>query len=599
MFRSKHTIVALLLVGLVSFIHLPGATLHSDPQQEHQAIAFVEVNVVPMDSERVLEQQTVIVRDDKIVEIGPASAVPVPSDAVPIDGRGKYLMPGLADMHVHSALFQRKSDLLTYVANGVTTIRDMWGNTNGLEWREQIARGELLGPTMYVSARPFFNETPKEAVQLVDERVAAGYDFIKVYNPVSKATYDSVIAAANRRGMRVVGHVPLSVGLQEAFAAGQASIEHLYTGYIFELVPPDAPIQPQNDIRSRVLAWNYADVSEFSRLAAGTHDAGVWVCPTLVRVQHSALPTERYLRLFTRPEWRYMPPQHYNKQLMAREAPWSHLRTFSEDDFRSAQEGAEVQKIFIKALHEAGVGLLLGTDVWTGGFAVHEELRNFVDAGLSPYEAIRTGTRNAAEFLNATDTFGTVAVGLRADLILVEANPLDDVANVARRVGVMVRGRWLPEEELQQRLDSLAVFMDLWKLGAFFEREDNPKYAMAAYSSALAFDSTLTIDNWFWNALCWTGSRTGHAAEVLSACERAVALRALGLTEDFQWWVRDSRGLARALTGDLPGAIEDFEAYVAGTSNDESRSQRQGWIDALRRGENPFTPEVLRALSRK
>ncbi len=225
---------------------------------------------------------------------------------------------------------------------------------------------------------------------------------------------------------------------------------------------------------------------------------------------------------------------------------------------------------------------------------MHEELRNFVDAGLSPYEAIRTGTRNAAEFLNATDTFGAVAVGLRADLILVEANPLDDVANVARRVGVMVRGRWLPEEELQQRLDSLAVFMDLWKLGAFFEREDNPKYAMAAYSSALAFDSTLTIGNWFWNALCWTGSRTGHAAEVLPACERAVAL-----TEDFQWWVRDSRGLARALTDDLPGAIEDFEAFVAGTSNDERRSQRQGWIDSLRRGENPFTPEVLRALPRK
>jgi hypothetical protein len=188
-----------------------------------------------------------------------------------------------------------------------------------------------------------------------------------------------------------------------------------------------------------------------------------------------------------------------------------------------------------------------------------------------------------------------VAVGLRADLILVEGNPLEDVANVARRVGVMLRGRWLPEEELQQRLDSLAVFMDLWKLGTFFEREDDPKYAMAAYSSAEVFDSTLTIGHRFWNALCWTGSRTGHAAEVLPACERAVALA------DGMWirWARDSRGLARALTGDLPSAIEDFEAYVAGTSNDERRSQRQGWIEALRRGENPFTPEVLRALPRK
>ncbi len=116
---------------------------------------------------------------------------------------------------------------------------------------------------------------------------------------------------------------------------------------------------------------------------------------------------------------------------------------------------------------------------------------------------------------------------------------------------------------------------------------------MATYSSALAFDSTLTIGNWFWNALCWTGSRTGHAAEVLPACERAVAL-----TQDFQWWVRDSRGLARALTGNVQGAIEDFEASV-GKWGDERQSLREGWIDALRRGDNPFTPEVLRALRRK
>ncbi len=581
-------------VGLLILAHPQQATV-GGAAQEHQPIAFVDVNVVPMDSERVIERQTVIVRDDKIVEIGPTSEVEVPSGVLVIDGRGKYLMPGLADMHVHPQP-AGKSTLLTYVANGVTTIRHMYGDARSLEWREQIARGELLGPTMYVSASPFTTETPEEVVQLVDERVAAGYDFVKVYSGMSKAAYDSVFAAANRHGIRVVGHVSRSVGLQGAFSAGQVSIEHLYFGYIFELVPPDAPIQP-NNVLSQALAWNYADVSEFSRVAAATRDAGVWVCPTVLRTQHQLLPTEQYLRFLTRPEWRYMPPQDANGALIsgplaARGRYWE---TSSEDDFRSAQEGVEVQKIFVKALHEAGVGLLLGTDVWTGGFAVHEELRNFVDAGLSPYEAIRTGTRNAAEFLNATDTFGTVAVGLRADLILVEANPLDNVAHVARRVGVMVRGRWLPEEELQQRLDSLAVFMDLWKLGAFFEREDNPKRAMAAYSSAEAFDSTLTVGHGPWNALCWTGSRTEHAAEVLPACERAVVLA------DGMWirWARDSRGLARALTGDLPGAIEDFEAYVAATSNDERRSQRQGWIDALRRGENPFTPEVLRALPRK
>ena len=428
------------------------------PISTHQAVAFIDVNVIPMDAEHILERQTVIVRDGKITAIEPTAKVQIPGSVFRIDGRGKYLMPGLAEMHTHLG---NKAQLLLYIANGVTTVRNMWGNPSHLQWRELISRGELLGPTIYtagdiVDGSPPQSgtvvETAQEAAREVAEQKAAGYDFIKVYNNLSKEAYNGLVAAAKEHGMPVAGHVPSAVGLEGVFSAGQASIEHLHR-YIYELVAPDAAKKVGDrffPLQSRIVLWNYVDKTQFPKIAKATRDAGVWNTPTLAIFNHySCGIPEEFLAFITLPEMQYFSDDRQG------EIEWIQRRSIGQTEFsyEDVQRGKEVRMSFVKALHDAGARLLLGTDYWMMGFSIHYELQSFVDAGLTHYEAIKAGTSDAAEFLNAADTFGTVAVGKRADLILVNGNPLEDVRNVARRTGVMVRGQWLPEEKLQEMLE--------------------------------------------------------------------------------------------------------------------------------------------------
>jgi imidazolonepropionase-like amidohydrolase len=420
------------------------------------AAAFVDVTVVPMDGEHVLPHQTVVVRDTRIAEIGPTARLHVPPGARRIDGHGKYLMPGLADMHSHP---ESVLDLMVYVANGVTTVRTMGSPPDLRHWRSEAAASRLLSPAIY-TAGPVLDgpselyqggstvATATAAAQAVREQHTAGYDFIKVYNNLSKEAYEAIIAEAWRLGMPVAGHVPILVGLRGALAARQASIEHL-RGYATELVRADAPVPPGDDLRSRTLAWNYADESLFLRLAEATRTAGVWNCPTLVWSQTQMLPPEAYASWLARPEMRQAPPE-----LRAdNRSQLPYMKNFTNADYLAAQQGVPVQQRFVKALRDAGARLLLGTDL--GAFAVSEELSLLAEAGLSPYEALRAGTRDAAEFLGQLDEWGTVAAGRRADLVLLDANPLADVTNASRRAGVMLRGRWLPKAEIAKLVDEV------------------------------------------------------------------------------------------------------------------------------------------------
>ena len=426
-------------------------------QAEPSVIAFEDTNVVTMESNAVLRHHTVIVVDGQISKLGPASKIQIPKGALRVSASGHFLIPGLADMHVHAW----KENLLTYIANGVTTVRFMDGHPNILRWREEISRGTLLGPTIYTvgptidgpSAEGTTAGTFNEGAELVIAQRSAGYDFIKVYNNVPQVAYEGIISEAGNTGIPVVGHVPFEVGLLGVIAAQQKSIEHL-RGYVFELAAEDAPIRPGNTMRSRALAWNYTDRDRFEYIARLTRDAGVWNCPTLVDMQHWSLPSDKYEQLFQKEEVRFL-SERSTLWLSDRSTGW--LGNFAESDFQAARRALKVKKEFVGALHRAGAGILLGTDDWLRGFAIHEELQNLVDSGLSPYDAISSGTRSAAEFLGASEEFGTIKVGLRADFILLEANPLDDIENIARRVGVMVRGRWISEAMLRDMLESLAA----------------------------------------------------------------------------------------------------------------------------------------------
>jgi imidazolonepropionase-like amidohydrolase len=422
----------------------------------HYITAFVDVNVVPMDTPVVLEHQTVVVVNGLISEVSLSSITEVPNHAQIINGTGKFLIPGLADMHVH---ISNQDEFLLFIANGVTTVNNMFGYTECLAWRSDIERGDILGPTIYTSGPiidgnpPFIEgstvvETAAEAKRVVVAQKSAGYDFIKVYDFLTQDAYAAILLAAEENGIPVVGHVPDKVGLSGVLASGQKSIEHL-RGYAPALASyPDKVTFGTED-------WAMADTSKMHNLAEATRDAGVWNCPTLVVSQKWVQPDEQR-ELLAMPVMRYISPE-----VRAEWDPSNNYLSYFTAEKLAAVKGSHRQRsMMTRALHESGARLLLGTDSGNpfvvAGFSVHEELANLVDSGLTPYEALLTGTRNAAEFVDAPKKFGVVTTGARADLILTKHNPLDDIDAVAKSEGVMVRGVWLPRKELLQMLERLA-----------------------------------------------------------------------------------------------------------------------------------------------
>ncbi len=437
--------------------------------------AFVEANIVPMDSERILENQTVIVRDGLITEIGPTAKIKVPDEATRIDGRGKYLMPGLADMHVH---VRSEGELTLLVAHGVTTIRDMFGSPYKTVWRDRIARGDMFGPTIY-AAGPIVDGFPPNASEMTvvktaedAERVVArqkqrGYDFIKVYHQLSREAYDAVLAAAKKHSIPVAGHVTSPVGVERALKSGQRCIEHL-DNYTYAIQRADSPYFGHSavEFHQDESAWrrsvNFVDEAKIPALAKATREAGVWNCPTLITYRDWGLTVEETGERLKQPEMKYVHPMlmaHWSPDNQE-DIPYSDTLE-SNEDVSLMKRRVEVHKKLTKALNDAGAGILLGTDAGTPfvipGFSALEELELLTSAGLTPYEAIKTGTRNAAQYLDASDEFGAVTVGKRADLILLEDNPLKDISNTRRRAGVMLRGRWLPETELRRMKDELVA----------------------------------------------------------------------------------------------------------------------------------------------
>jgi imidazolonepropionase-like amidohydrolase len=429
--------------------------------------AFVDVNVVPMDSERTVSNQTVVIRDGRIVAMGATKRVGVPQGAIKIDGRGRYLMPGLADMHVHLEYFDRDAQLLLFLAGGVTTVRNMDGRANILLWRERVVNGTMLAPTIFTAGAilegkpPFRNdnrvvETVAQAEAAVAEQKKAGYDFIKVYHTLDRAIYEAITGAAKKHGLTVAGHVPRSVGLRDTLAANQKSIEHL-DGFIDEIEADDSPHKNQRSWLKRYFAVKVDD-GKIRSVAEATRLAKVWNVPTLVEKRLSALSADELRIRLQQPELKYLPPETAkiwsasNARITGR---------MSAEDFARLAEGEKTRNRVVKLLHDGGARLLVGTDTPNAfvvpGFSVVEELQNFVEAGLTPYQAIKAATKDAAEFLGASNEFGTISVGMRADLILVDGNPLESVAALKLRAGIMVRGRWLTTGYLQKQLDVLAV----------------------------------------------------------------------------------------------------------------------------------------------
>ncbi|MGE0581342.1 MAG: amidohydrolase family protein [Steroidobacteraceae bacterium] len=408
--------------------------------------AIVNVHVLTMQSAEVLPGQTVLVKDGRIEAFGPSGSLrPRPGVRV-IDGHGGFLMPGLADMHVHSD--GDPMSLLLFLANGVTTVRQMSGLPVYLEWAREAAAGKRLAPDIY-STGPILVEkrTPQanqpDMATQVRAQYAAGYRAIKPYTFLSADDYREAVATARRLGMYVVGHIPYSVGTAGIIAAGQDEVAHVHSFH------PDY----FRDFDPAQVFREYAVDEEFGEhVAPQLRKAGIAVTTTLVVNQ--ALADAQDLEAYaSRPEMAY---ESRAALALMRSPGWTFNKLWPHDYLTRVY----LPHMFrlTHTLQRAGVVLVLGTDSGVPGllhgFSTHRELQLLVQAGLSPYEALQAGTRNAAAVAGARD-WGAIERGRRADLLLLRDNPLERIGNTQHIEGVMKRGRWLDRADLDRLLNEV------------------------------------------------------------------------------------------------------------------------------------------------
>ena len=435
--------------------------------------AFENVTVLPMTGEPALGAHTVIIADGSITTIGPTSDIELAPTVTAIDGSGHFLMPALSDMHVH-LMDPRYAPL--YVANGVTTVRNMWGEPPTLKLRRQIEDNELVGPRIITAGRivdgapkiwPPSEEVsdPGTAREIVQRHIDEGYDFIKIYSNLKLPEFEAIAAATRRLNVRFAGHTPSAVGLEQMLKAGPQTIEHL-TGWPQAVRRDEIELgtglySPQTidvarRIRSSELSFDDVyDPAKRDAMAELARASGVWNVPTLIVLQQLRLSRRQIEQQRTRPEMAYVdqPTRDF----------WN-----PDNDFRKSErtdEELELVQVFqdeakrqVLALHQAGAPLLIGSDAPNPfvfhGFSVHEELELFVDAGVPIEATLMAATSNVADFFGETGQTGVIIEGASSDLLLLRANPLEDISNTRSIEGVWMRGKWFGRADLDQLLSN-------------------------------------------------------------------------------------------------------------------------------------------------
>lgn len=439
-----------------------------------QTTAFVGVSVIPMDRERVLANQTVVVRNGVIAEIGDAKKVKIPKDAVRVDGTGKYLIPGFVDMHTHLLSDDdlpdkyAEDELKIMVANGVTTCRFMIGTPEQLVLRARSARNEIIAPTIW-SASPhltgreqgndFVVNTPEEAREAVRKSKAAGYDFIKITTYIKAEVYEAAVDEAAKQNIRVVGHADSRfVGVERAWKAKQ-QIEHL-DGYMEMLLRDDSPMKGSvSDVYIYTLdnwkSLDYIDESKIAEVAKKTVASNPFVDPTqhFMKNTFGLARSEESIR--AQPDFRFYP-----KRIQDRYIDFQKRTRLNQIPLETRARWVGYRDKMIKSIFDAGGKIMTGSDtaefLWLYGFTIHRELKALKDAGLSHYAVLEAGTRNPHEYLGSISKSGTIEKGKAADLVLLNANPLENISATENRAGVVLRGKWFTQAEMNGWLDEIA-----------------------------------------------------------------------------------------------------------------------------------------------
>jgi imidazolonepropionase-like amidohydrolase len=474
--RRSAVLKLLLALPLILFFALPSQTSRAqEPAGPTQSLVLHNVNIIDVRSGKILPDRTVIVSPaqgslSRISTIAPSNSAKIPANATLVDAHGLYLIPGLWDMHVHLAFGDwfpgaEHITLPLLVANGVTGVRDMGSDFETVsQWRAQIAKGQLVGPRIYTSGpmldgpKPRFPSsvpiaTPDDARRAVDDLKRRGVDFIKLQSLIPRDAVFAIAEEARKQQIVFVGHVPDSVRASEMSNAGQKSFEHLIG--IFE---GSSPLEDEflkgNKNATRFLAS--FDPARFARLAALLAKNHTWQCPTLVWERGGNLLDQTDFASDTRIKY---VPASWN------DVTWKRFVSaikegYATDKLETRKQFLQKELAIVQQLHRAGVPFLAGTDTPPGvyifpGFSLHEELQRFVAAGFSSLEALQTATLNPAKFLGVESDYGTVAVGKAADLVLLSANPLDDIANTQKISAVIRDGRYYSRADLDRLLASV------------------------------------------------------------------------------------------------------------------------------------------------
>lgn len=448
-----------IFITLVSSVCL----LNSHGQQvieKDREVVFKSVNVIPMDREQVIEDQVVVVKNGKIRFIGDAKKAKFRKDALVVDGQGRYLMPGLAEMHAHvppvDDLEPMKDVLLLFAANGITTIRGMLGHPKHLELRKMINNGELTSPRFYTSGPSLNGESVKtqdEAIQMVKDEKMAGYDFLKIHPGLTKDNFDAMARTANEQNIPFAGHVSFQVGVWKAIEAKQQTIDHM-DAFIEGLVPGIEKMSEEETGLFGMFVADRADTSRIPKLVKALRDNNVWVVPTQALAERWFTPDRTAESFRGDPEMKYMDPETIDNWVKAK----SNLESNPRYDKEKIRNYIMLRRKLIYECNRNGVGLLLGCDAPqvfnVPGVSTHHELQYLVDAGLTPYEALKTGTSNVGIFFKKPE-MGVIKQGANGDVVLLNANPLENISNSQKIEGVLVGNRWMNRATLDDLLKKL------------------------------------------------------------------------------------------------------------------------------------------------
>ena len=441
--------------------------LHAQKPAADDLLVLNNVTVVDVRTGALQAEQTVILERNQIASVGPSKSAKYPRNAPSVNGRGLFLIPGLWDMHVHLVFgdwFPGAQDisLPLFVANGVTGVRDMGSELDIVQsWRNEIEAGRLIGPRIYTPGpmldgpKPRFPSsaaiaTPEDAHRAVADLKRRGADFIKLQSLIPRDAVFAIAEEAKKQEIAFEGHVPDAVRASEMSAAGMKSFEHLIG--IFEgSSPAEDEFLKGNKTEGRFLATY--DPARAAALAAILAKNQTWQCPTLVWERGGNLidvsDFSKDMRVkYVPASWKTKTWKRFTEEI---------TQGYGADDLTIRKRFVEKELEVVGMLHKAGVPFLAGTDTPAGvhifpGYSLHEELQRFVAAGFTPLEALQTATINPARFFGMEDQLGAVEKGKLADLVLLSANPLDDIANTQKIAGVIVNGRYFYRAELDKML---------------------------------------------------------------------------------------------------------------------------------------------------